>query len=277
MEVCEYGRGLAIFGDTRPVKDHIKQKYSGKFNKFLLHPVKNVKEAGWIVGKDHLDTLLKDSGMRLKLIKNKGGGSSDKKAEKTKKSSNSLSSSGVVTTSGGKSIEFSKESSTSSSVATITSSTSSSSTIKAASPPALTLIDYSTKSIALFGPTKPLKKVLMDNGGRFNSFLSFDGGKQPGWIFPMTMKQKIAELVSVQPQESKTSTPGATELIEKQGIAIEPVAKSKPKALLARLSASDDHEKAAVLNSNVLIGKKRKPSEEDTDDDEPLVQAQKLG
>ena len=81
MEVCEYGRGLAIFGETKPVKDHIKQKYNGKFNKFLTHPLKNVKEPGWIVSKDHLNSLLKDSGMRVKLINTKGGNFEEKAKE----------------------------------------------------------------------------------------------------------------------------------------------------------------------------------------------------
>ena len=87
MEVCEYGRGLAIFGETKPVKDHIKLKYNGKYNKFLTHPLKNVKEPGWIVSKDHLNSLVKDSGMRVKLINTKGGNFEEKAKDSASSSS----------------------------------------------------------------------------------------------------------------------------------------------------------------------------------------------
>lgn len=48
------------------------------------------------------------------------------------------------------------------------------------------LVDYSEKSVAVFGETKPIKDQLKELGGRFNKFLNYGDGKRAGWIFPKT-------------------------------------------------------------------------------------------
>lgn len=61
------------------------------------------------------------------------------------------------------------------------------------------IINYSEKSIALTGDTKPIKdKFRVDNKwlGRFNRNLNIDGMKQPGWVFPIKHKEYIQSLVS---------------------------------------------------------------------------------
>lgn len=50
---------------------------------------------------------------------------------------------------------------------------------KVLSPPVLELIDYSEKSFAIIGETKPIKETLKTLGGSFNGRLSCG----PGWIF----------------------------------------------------------------------------------------------
>lgn len=62
---------------------------------------------------------------------------------------------------------------------------------KAISPPVLELIDYSEKSFAIIGETKPIKETLKTLGGSFNGRLSCG----PGWIFSKskidTVKQTL--------------------------------------------------------------------------------------
>lgn len=49
--------------------------------------------------------------------------------------------------------------------------------------PALELVNYSERSFAIFGDTKPLKDKLMGLGGKFNAYLRRDGVATPGYIF----------------------------------------------------------------------------------------------
>jgi len=43
---------------------------------------------------------------------------------------------------------------------------------------------YSDKAIAVYGDTYPIKDQLKANGGRFNKFLTINGERVAGWIFP---------------------------------------------------------------------------------------------
>lgn len=48
FELIKYSdRAIAVFGDTKPVKDLLKE-LGGRFNKFLMHPKNGVRAAGWI-------------------------------------------------------------------------------------------------------------------------------------------------------------------------------------------------------------------------------------
>lgn len=53
------------------------------------------------------------------------------------------------------------------------------------------IVDYSDKSIAIYGDTKPIKDDLKSLGGRFNPKLK-DG---PGWIFPKSKESEVANLL----------------------------------------------------------------------------------
>ena len=55
-----------------------------------------------------------------------------------------------------------------------------------------TLVEYSTKAVAVFGETKAIKDELKAMGGRFNSRLTFGGKKLAGWIFSKSQEQRLA-------------------------------------------------------------------------------------
>ena len=59
------------------------------------------------------------------------------------------------------------------------------------------LYDYSEKSVAVFGETRPIKDKLKSMGGRFNAYLHPFGPENamPGWIFPAKKRDELAELI----------------------------------------------------------------------------------
>ena len=59
------------------------------------------------------------------------------------------------------------------------------------------IIDYTEKSIAVFGDTKTIKDNLKALGGRFNPRLNYNGEKAAGWIFPIHLRSEIEELLEL--------------------------------------------------------------------------------
>src|SRR5574344_1665474 len=55
-----------------------------------------------------------------------------------------------------------------------------------------TLVEYSTKAVAVFGDTKSIKDELRARGGRFNARLTVNGKKLAGWIFSKSQEQQLA-------------------------------------------------------------------------------------
>ncbi len=53
--------------------------------------------------------------------------------------------------------------------------------------PNLSLVEYSAKSVAVIGDTKPHKDTLKELGGKWNSRLKCG----PGWIYPKTKVEEI--------------------------------------------------------------------------------------
>lgn len=49
-------RAFAVFGNTKPIKDQLKQM-GGKFNAYLTHPETKEKTAGWIFSIKNIDTV----------------------------------------------------------------------------------------------------------------------------------------------------------------------------------------------------------------------------
>lgn len=57
-----------------------------------------------------------------------------------------------------------------------------------------TLIQYSEKSVAVFGDTKEIKDKLANMGGKFNKYLKYNGQVQAGWIFPKYKEEQLSYL-----------------------------------------------------------------------------------
>lgn len=67
-----------------------------------------------------------------------------------------------------------------------------------AGKPRFTLIQYSEKSLALFGDTKSIKEELKRIGGRYNPHLHPFAKDQsvPGWVFSNKAKQDLEDLIA---------------------------------------------------------------------------------
>ena len=53
------------------------------------------------------------------------------------------------------------------------------------------IVEYSAKSIAVFGDTKPLRDTLRDLNGLFRAYLTHDGTRCAGWIFSKRRAQEV--------------------------------------------------------------------------------------
>ena len=63
---------------------------------------------------------------------------------------------------------------------------------KLQTPTGCKLVEYSDKSLAVFGDTKPIKEELKAMGGKFNSRLTFNGDRLAGWIFTKSKEKQLA-------------------------------------------------------------------------------------
>jgi hypothetical protein len=59
------------------------------------------------------------------------------------------------------------------------------------------IVDYSEKALAVFGDTRPVKDDLKALGGRFNPKLSYNGGKNAGWIFSKSKESELRNLLNI--------------------------------------------------------------------------------
>jgi hypothetical protein len=60
-----------------------------------------------------------------------------------------------------------------------------------------TIVSYSEKSVAIFGDTKAIKEQLAALGGRFNKYLTQNGQKCAGWVFPKSKEAELQQLVNL--------------------------------------------------------------------------------
>ena len=80
--------------------------------------------------------------------------------------------------------------------------------------------DYSEKSVAVFGETKPIKDYLLAAGGLFNERLNnkISGNREPGWIFVKGKEKEVKELVEkankglLPKKESQSSTASESDM-----------------------------------------------------------------
>lgn len=61
----------------------------------------------------------------------------------------------------------------------------------------LEIVDYSEKSFAVFGDTKPIKDLLSNLGGKFNGRLRKGDSTAPGWIFQIRKKDQVIEALKI--------------------------------------------------------------------------------
>jgi hypothetical protein len=62
------------------------------------------------------------------------------------------------------------------------------------------IVQYSEKSIALFGDTKPIKDILGDRkglNGKFNFYLTHNGVKTLGWIFQKSKEDELKRILNL--------------------------------------------------------------------------------
>lgn len=59
------------------------------------------------------------------------------------------------------------------------------------------VVDYSEKSIALFGDTKPIKDLLKAMGGKFNPRLAYKADKRAGWIFQTSKREELETVLKL--------------------------------------------------------------------------------
>ena len=59
------------------------------------------------------------------------------------------------------------------------------------------IVNYSTKALALFGDTRPLKNQLIAIGGLFNPKLNYKGVKTAGWVFSKKNEQELVNLLNI--------------------------------------------------------------------------------
>lgn len=76
------------------------------------------------------------------------------------------------------------------------------------------IVEYSEKSIAVFGDTKSIKDELKALGGKFNPALKNNGEKRAGWIFSKKQADKVRALLApaAEPSESVTLPEPAKEI-----------------------------------------------------------------
>lgn len=75
----------------------------------------------------------------------------------------------------------------------------------------LGMVDYSEKSIAVFGDTKAIKDQLKELGGRFNPSLNYNGEKRAGWIFSKKKADEVRTLMASEKVEAVEDLPALPE------------------------------------------------------------------
>lgn len=95
------------------------------------------------------------------------------------------------------------------------------------------LVDYSEKSVALFGDTKPYIEDIKKLRGYYNAYLTnpTTGEKEPGWIFQSVRKEEIQNFIdglaapappTLVIEETPEETPQPVEFIEPEPTPEEP-------------------------------------------------------
>ena len=159
--VIDYtSKSIVVTGETKPLKNRLKE-LGGRFNPNLT------SGPGWVfnaVHRDKVEAFLKDP-------KSLGENGSTATVSKSTDSSSSSSSSKYSAAE-----DTSKTESNLSNVPYI--------------------VQYSEKSVAVFGDSRGVKDKFKEMNGRFNKFLNYKGIRQAGWIFPHKCKLELQEILT---------------------------------------------------------------------------------
>jgi hypothetical protein len=158
-------KSIAVFGDTKPIKDQLKA-LGGRFNPVLkIGSDESVRAAGWIFplsARAELEQLLNPH------------------SESVITSSDAACADGISKHDVPEVVKHSQVTMLSTSKRPH-------------------IVDYTPKSIAVFGDTKPIKDQLKALGGRFNSALktgSDESVRAAGWIFPLSARAELENLLA---------------------------------------------------------------------------------
>ena len=155
--VIDYtSKSIVVTGETKPLKNQLKE-LGGRFNPNLT------SGPGWVfnvIHRDKVEALLKDP--------------------------KSLGENGSITT-----VSKSTDSSSSSSSSKHTAAEDTSNPSNAPY-----IVQYSEKSIAVFGDSRGVKDKFKEINGRFNKFLNYEGARQAGWIFPHKHKLELQKILN---------------------------------------------------------------------------------
>ena len=109
----------------------------------------------------------------------------------------------------------------------------------AAIPGKVSIVQYSDKSIAVLGDTKPIKDKLKQLGGRFNASLKVgtSGATSAGWIFPSTQREAVSAALSSETVVAAPSTlPSSSSAAPSTGIVTAPAAAAPGKVSVVQYS-----------------------------------------
>ncbi len=176
LELVKYSeRSVAVFGDTKRVKDQLKAA-GGKYNSALKRGSSSTP--GWIFPLSQKTAV-------LALMGSPTVGSPEAVSIKAEREES-------------KTLEgdaFVAEVSSAETGALLPDSGAASVGSVLISSGGLELVKYSERSVAVFGDTKRVKDQLKAAGGKYNSALKRGSSSTPGWIFPLCQQSKLANLM----------------------------------------------------------------------------------
>ena len=80
----------------------------------------------------------------------------------------------------------------------------------------INIVNYSEKSIAVLGETKPIKEHLSAIGGKWNPSLTHNGEKVAGWIFVTSKREEVKKVLTSYSQGSLGDAPVKKEYIKRE-------------------------------------------------------------
>lgn len=204
MNIIDYSPySLAVFGDTKPIKDKLKL-IGGKFNMYLTLP-NGGKGPGWIVSiskRSELEYLLRETNLmghsnQVETVFSPSQATSLKIDEDDHESC-VKNDSGNVMINQNTNIKEVKELNTTKNdivMKSVYDSTHSQSDNNKLDN-VMEIFEYSKYSLAIFGDTKPHKEKLKEIGAKYNQYLKYNGEeRRAGWIVPVSKEMQVNEVL----------------------------------------------------------------------------------